>query len=211
MNADMAATQGGQVAGTAGVGENVFLTGATGFLGSEIMKRILEEHPRSKLALLVRSQNFVASKLLNRAWILLIISGSLALATESLHARWIVFTFTALASSSFIYVSLFSAEKWLQKVMTNRFLIYSGTISYGLYLLHKISFGAVQALHLDRHPSLPFPFIFAASYALAALSWNLLEKPSLSLNRFFVPRPIQVAAFDGHPQLEAPKQDQSNH
>ncbi|HEY5146904.1 MAG TPA: SDR family oxidoreductase [Polyangiaceae bacterium] len=55
MNADMAATQGGQVAGTAGVGENVFLTGATGFLGSEIMKRILEEHPRSKLALLVRS------------------------------------------------------------------------------------------------------------------------------------------------------------
>jgi peptidoglycan/LPS O-acetylase OafA/YrhL len=163
------------------------------------------------LALLVRSKHFVASELLNRAWILLIASGSLALATESFHARWIVFTFTALASSSFIYVSLFSAEKWLQKVMTNRFLIYSGTISYGLYLLHKISFGAVQALHLDRHPSLPFPFIFAASYALAALSWNLLEKPSLSLNRFFVPRPIQVAAFDGHPQLEAPKQDQSNH
>ena len=59
MNEDMAATDGGKVAGkvagATGVGENVFLTGATGFLGSEIMKRILEEHPRSKLALLVRS------------------------------------------------------------------------------------------------------------------------------------------------------------
>src|ERR1700735_1891976 len=56
MNADnaTAATRAG-AAGAAGVGDNVFLTGATGFLGSEIMKRILEEHPRSKLALLVRS------------------------------------------------------------------------------------------------------------------------------------------------------------
>jgi thioester reductase-like protein len=45
----------GQVAGAAGVGDEVFLTGATGFLGSEIMKRILENHPRTRLALLVRS------------------------------------------------------------------------------------------------------------------------------------------------------------
>ncbi|HEX4448764.1 MAG TPA: SDR family oxidoreductase, partial [Polyangiaceae bacterium] len=41
--------------GKAGVGDMVFLTGATGFLGSEIMKRILEAHPASRLALLVRS------------------------------------------------------------------------------------------------------------------------------------------------------------
>jgi thioester reductase-like protein len=39
----------------AGVGDNVFLTGGTGFLGSEIMRRILEAHPRTRLALLVRS------------------------------------------------------------------------------------------------------------------------------------------------------------
>jgi thioester reductase-like protein len=43
------------VAGAIGVGDNVFLTGATGFLGSEIMKRILERHPKSRLAILVRS------------------------------------------------------------------------------------------------------------------------------------------------------------
>jgi thioester reductase-like protein len=52
MNADIT---GQTVAGAAGVGDTVFLTGGTGFLGSEIMKRILEQHPKTRLALLVRS------------------------------------------------------------------------------------------------------------------------------------------------------------
>jgi len=39
----------------AGLGEQVLLTGGTGFLGAAIMKRILEEHERSRVALLVRS------------------------------------------------------------------------------------------------------------------------------------------------------------
>ena len=43
------------VVGAVGVGDYVLLTGATGFLGTEIMKRILRRHPRSRLALLVRS------------------------------------------------------------------------------------------------------------------------------------------------------------
>jgi thioester reductase-like protein len=40
---------------TGRMGHNVLLTGATGFLGSEIMKRILERHPEVRLTLLVRS------------------------------------------------------------------------------------------------------------------------------------------------------------
>ena len=73
--------------------------------------------------------------------------------------------------------------------MTNRILVYTGSISYGLYLLHKIPFGMVQALHLDKRLFLPLPIIFISSYALAALSWNLLEKPFLNLKRFFVSKP----------------------
>jgi peptidoglycan/LPS O-acetylase OafA/YrhL len=73
--------------------------------------------------------------------------------------------------------------------MTNRFLVYTGTISYGLYLLHKIPFGTVEALHLDRHSWVPLPFIFVTSFALAVVSWNLLEKPFLSLKRFFESTP----------------------
>jgi peptidoglycan/LPS O-acetylase OafA/YrhL len=141
------------------------------------------------LALLIRSDNFVPSKLLQRAWILLLIAAPLAFLTEAFHARWIVFSFTALASAAFVYVAMFSERKWLQKIMTNQFLVYTGTISYGLYLLHKIPFGMVQVLHLDRRPYLPLPIILVASYVLAALSWNLLEKPFLSLKRFFDSKP----------------------
>ncbi|HLK41686.1 MAG TPA: SDR family oxidoreductase [Polyangiaceae bacterium] len=46
------------VAGPAGVGrvgDHVLLTGSTGFLGSEILRRVLERHPGSRLALVVRS------------------------------------------------------------------------------------------------------------------------------------------------------------
>ena len=53
MNADTATHS--EPSNKAGVGDTVFLTGATGFLGSEIMKRLLEAHPGSRLALLVRS------------------------------------------------------------------------------------------------------------------------------------------------------------
>jgi peptidoglycan/LPS O-acetylase OafA/YrhL len=144
------------------------------------------------LALLVRSDNFVPSKLLKRAWVSLVIAVPLAFVTEALHARWIVFSFTALASVSFVYVSLFYGRKWLQAVMTNRFLIYTGTISYGLYLLHKIPVGMVQTLHLDLYPSLTLPIIFVASFAIAAISWNLLEKPFLKLKRFFEARPTRL-------------------
>ncbi len=45
----------GAAEGAAGPGDNVLLTGGTGFLGTEIVKRILLQHPRSRLTLLVRA------------------------------------------------------------------------------------------------------------------------------------------------------------
>ena len=141
------------------------------------------------LALLVRSGNFVPSKLITPAWISLVIAAPLAFVAADYNAGSIVYSLTALASASFVYVSLFSEQKWLQSLMTNRFLTYTGTISYGLYLLHKIPSGIVETLRLDRNPFLPLPIIFVASYAIAALSWNLLEKPFLSLKRFFESKP----------------------
>src|SRR5271154_2210627 len=137
------------------------------------------------LALIVRSSSFVPSRFVTKAWITLFVSASLALTIDTLHVRWIVFSLVAMASVSFVYLALFSKERWLQAILTNRFLVYTGTISYGIYLLEKIPVDAIKTFHLDGHEFLALPIAAAATYALAALSWNLLEKPFLRLKRLF--------------------------
>jgi peptidoglycan/LPS O-acetylase OafA/YrhL len=137
------------------------------------------------LALAVRSGSFVPAKFLTGAWVALLVSAPLAFLIDTLHARWIVFSLVALASVSFVYLALFSPQKWLQAILTNRFLIYTGTISYGIYLLQKIPLDAAKAFHLDRHQYLALPVTAAVTYLMALLSWNLLEKPFLRLKRFF--------------------------
>jgi peptidoglycan/LPS O-acetylase OafA/YrhL len=137
------------------------------------------------LALVVRADNFAPSKFIKVAWVSLIITAPLAFATEALEARWVVHSLIAVASASFVYLALFSPQKLLQAGLTNRFLVYTGTISYGLYLLHKIPFDLARTFHLDRAPFLVMPVLLVACYVTAALSWNLLEKPFLKLKRFF--------------------------
>jgi peptidoglycan/LPS O-acetylase OafA/YrhL len=114
-----------------------------------------------------------------------LVSAPLALAIETLHAKWIVFSLTAVASVAFLYLALFSTQRWLQAILTSRFLVYTGTISYGIYLLQKIPVDVARTFHLDQHQSLALPITTGATYAMAALSWNLLEKPFLRLKRFF--------------------------
>jgi peptidoglycan/LPS O-acetylase OafA/YrhL len=142
------------------------------------------------LALLIETPGFDSSRLTRHAWIGMVTAAPLALLTEALGARWIVYSFVVIASACFIYLALFSSENWLRAALTNRFLVYTGAISYGLYLLHKIPFDGAKAFHLVRYQALVYQGLvllggIAASYGLAALSWNLLEKPCLRLKRFF--------------------------
>src|ERR1700722_9761288 len=104
------------------------------------------------LALVIRSNKFVPSRFLKQAWIMLLGSVVLALAIVMFHARWIGTSVIAAASVSFVYLALFSTQKWLQAILTNRFLVYTGTISYGIYVLEKIPLDVVEVLHLDKHP-----------------------------------------------------------
>jgi peptidoglycan/LPS O-acetylase OafA/YrhL len=78
------------------------------------------------LALVVRMRSFVPSRFVMRAWLTLLLSAPLALMIDILHARWIVFSLVATASVSLVYLALFSAQKWLQAILTNRFLVYYG-------------------------------------------------------------------------------------
>lgn len=158
------------------------------------------------LALLVRSDRFASARSLTRAWAALLVAAPLAFLTEEFHARWIVFSMTAIASTAFIYVALYSQQRWLQWVMHNRFLTYTGTISYGLYLLHKIAFGFVEALHFEKHPLVALVVILGVSYLLAFLSWNILEKPFLKLKRFFVSKPADFIITATPPLSVPPKE-----
>lgn len=149
------------------------------------------------LAIVIRSVEFSPSKFLTHAWTAFLVSAPLALVIEAVHARWIGFSVIALASVSFVYLALFSTQRWLRGLLTNRFLVYTGTISYGIYLLQKIPLDAAKAFHLDKHQFLALPVTVAATYAMAAISWNLLEKPILKLKRFFEPKFVRPGEVGG--------------
>jgi peptidoglycan/LPS O-acetylase OafA/YrhL len=153
------------------------------------------------LAVLVRSVGFHPRKFLTRAWVLFLVSVPLALGIEFFHARWIGFSAVAAASVSFVYLALFSTQKWLQTILTNRPLVYTGTISYGIYILEKIPLDVAKAVHLTEHPFLSMALTTGATYAIAAVSWKLLEQPFLKLKRDFEAkklhmdeRPVELAA-----------------
>jgi len=147
------------------------------------------------LAVGIRSKSFIASKFVTPAWITFLIALPLGVALEVWQARWIVFSFVVLASVAFVYLALFSRARWFQAVMTNRFLVFSGTISYGLYLLEKLPGDAAKSFHLDRFPLFAFSMSIITTYALAVLSWNLIEKPFLRLKRFFEVKPVAREAI----------------
>src|SRR5271165_300667 len=138
------------------------------------------------LALLLRSEGLEPAKYVKSAWICFAVTLTLALVSEARGARWLAFTMVALAAGAFIFLALYSEQKWLQAVLRNRFLMYTGTISYGLHLLPKAMDDLTQSLHIDRHPVLILPAIFLGSYAAATVSWNLLEKPFLGLKKRFL-------------------------
>jgi peptidoglycan/LPS O-acetylase OafA/YrhL len=86
-----------------------------------------------------------------------------------------------------VYLAMFWKQQWLQRPLSNRFLLFTGTISYGLFLLHKIAFAGVDGLHVNYvgHPFVTLGVIFVGSYVLAMISWNVLEQPFLRLKRLF--------------------------
>jgi peptidoglycan/LPS O-acetylase OafA/YrhL len=78
---------------------------------------------------------------------------------------------------------------WRGKLLEFQPLVYTGTISYGLYLLHplvRIAVGRLSKSGFWHVPALPATALeFVITFVLAALSWRFFEKPINDLKRFF--------------------------
>jgi peptidoglycan/LPS O-acetylase OafA/YrhL len=119
------------------------------------------------------------------AWAVLAAAALLAIESERVSAHWFTFSMVVMASAAFVYIALHSGEKWLGRVLRNRFLAFTGIISYGLYLLHKFPHDVLKAMHFQGHQSVAFFPVVACAYVMAILSWNFLEKPFLRLKGRF--------------------------
>jgi len=138
------------------------------------------------LAILIRKSDFAPKQYLAMAWLALLLAGPLALFSEIHEIHWLTFTFATIASVGFVYLAQFSSWNWVRTILTNPFLMFSGTISYGLYLLHKLPEDALKSAGFQlNHPTATFWISLAGSYLIASASWYLLEKPFLRLKRFF--------------------------
>ena len=89
-----------------------------------------------------------------------------------------------------IYVGLFIIEQMvnehtLLKLKSQRFLIYTGKISYGLYCFHGIvlTFGLVglERLNISMPVSLRAIIFLIIIYSISAASYRFIEKPFLRL------------------------------
>jgi len=138
------------------------------------------------LAILVRKSTFKPKRLLPAAWLGILLGSSLAIVSELFGQRWLTFSLAVIASAGLVYLAQFSKVNWLKAALTNRFLMFSGTISYGLYLLHKLPEDALKGIGFQAgHPKATFWISLAAAYLIASASWFLLEKPVLRLKRYF--------------------------
>lgn len=137
------------------------------------------------LACVLHSRKELPSRFNRLAWLALGLAAPLAVATDTARNEWFVHSLAVIAAASLLYLALASSNRGLQALLTNRFLIYTGTISYGLYLLHKIPLDALQMIWPHTHLILVLTLGIGGSYAMAALSWRFLERPFLHLKHFF--------------------------
>lgn len=138
------------------------------------------------VAVLIREPGFESRRHRWLAWSALAIALPLGLATDDRGMQWIVYSLSVLASAALVYLALFSTAPWLQWILSSRGLVFTGTISYGLYLLHKLPFDVIKGRGFE-HPVIVFALLMSAAYLLASASWYLLERPFLGLKRFYQP------------------------
>jgi len=90
-----------------------------------------------------------------------------------------------------LFIYLVVREKFLVRILDNRFLSYLGKISYGLYVYHFAIVWFVRRIRdlgIQEQVAKPLSLVISAVlvYTVAAISYRYFEKPILDLkDRFF--------------------------
>lgn len=84
-----------------------------------------------------------------------------------------------------------NSDHFQSKILANPCLMYLGTVSYGLYILHNFAWFPLQRLtkltgltQLNNEAIAPI-LMFVITLIGAIISWTLLEKPILKMKTFF--------------------------
>lgn len=77
------------------------------------------------------------------------------------------------------------ANHWMKKILQQKFLLYSGKISYGLYVYHPLCFLIVNKYFKSSSIIIDFITSFIFCYVIASLSYYLFESLFLSFKKKF--------------------------
>jgi peptidoglycan/LPS O-acetylase OafA/YrhL len=88
------------------------------------------------------------------------------------------------AGGVIIFITLAISSRKATTILSNRYLLFMGSISYSLYLFHAV---ILKVVVTRLAPSVSLPFILLLTILLslitATIAWHLLEKPTIGLGR----------------------------
>jgi peptidoglycan/LPS O-acetylase OafA/YrhL len=118
------------------------------------------------------------------------------LSFSPLHLCWIM-TCLSIMFGSLVYRAFNSADQagWMERALRHPFLASFGKLSYGIYVYHvpilviSLHFvGTALGIGKNVASSILYSLAFVAFvFSLAGISYHLLERPFLSLKRYFEP------------------------
>lgn len=121
-----------------------------------------------------RTQSIRATKILPLAGLILIIISFICFDDEMLHPAFISIV-PIIGTISIIWHS--NSKDWCYKILTSRLLVYSGLISYSIYLWHQPVLAFLKIHNASLSEFSTKLQVMLAVFALSFLSWRFIEKP----------------------------------
>lgn len=86
--------------------------------------------------------------------------------------------YTLLPTVGTLLVILFIHERsWLYKVLTQKYVIFLGVLSYSAYLWHQPLFAFVRNININEPSHSSFVLLIFFNFLIAYLTWRFVEKP----------------------------------